>query len=359
MQHLTNFMNTFVNSNILEDAKKNYILFTDIGRDCDDTLALIYMLYSHISNKLRVKGIVVSGACLEERYDIVIYWLMRFNITDIAVIMSRDLKDNNCCITKNDLKCIKPYDEKEQNKVNEYKTKITTSNLLELLTNVKPINILAISSLTPLADLITYFPNKHLNIDKIYIQGSGLIENGKLIPDLREKEGSYNLKLDKLSSNIVFNKYGDELEFVFLGKETAYLINFNKKHFNAIDTASGINLSSQAEEGIINLTKDKPVFKRVFGNNFPKDFNMDDEEMFKEDNKFLSFLNKYSNPYDLILVYLAVYPELFQNPEILTTDKGSQHIQYNIKDDKEFKKSVEDMTETLLNSILTGCVFMM
>ena len=66
----------------------NYIVITDIGRDTDDTLALIILLYLHKKNDINLSCIAVSGAKLELRANSVYYWLYKFNITNISVVLA-------------------------------------------------------------------------------------------------------------------------------------------------------------------------------------------------------------------------------------------------------------------------------
>jgi len=46
---------------------KNYILITDIGRDTDDTLALIILLYLHKIKKIKLLTIAVSGGKIKKQ----------------------------------------------------------------------------------------------------------------------------------------------------------------------------------------------------------------------------------------------------------------------------------------------------
>ena len=68
---------------------KKYILITDIGRDTDDTLALLILLKKHKNNIIKLLAICVSGAKLNERANSVYYWLNYYNITDISVITGK------------------------------------------------------------------------------------------------------------------------------------------------------------------------------------------------------------------------------------------------------------------------------
>ena len=102
---------------------KSYILITDIGRDSDDTLALIVLLYYHKISKIKLLSIAVSGAKLIQRANCVFYWLSYYKIDDISVIIPLqeelifdpiDIDDKTKRIIKDidSNVCILPYDEK-------------------------------------------------------------------------------------------------------------------------------------------------------------------------------------------------------------------------------------------------------
>ena len=142
---------------------KKYILITDIGRDTDDTLALLILLKKHKNNIIKLLAICVSGAKLNERANSVYYWLNYYNITDISVITGKgeefifqpiDVDEKTKKIIKeiDSNICILPY--KKNEKINDMKKNITTYNNLEEFfknnENIYNIYILCISPVRPL-----------------------------------------------------------------------------------------------------------------------------------------------------------------------------------------------------------------
>lgn len=122
---------------------KKYILITDIGRDTDDTFALLILLNNHKKNIIKLLAICLSGAKLDERAKSIYYWLNYYNIKDICVVIGKgeeliiqpldvDEKTNKI-IKENDSNiCILPYEKIEKNK-NMEKDIIIYNNLEEFL----------------------------------------------------------------------------------------------------------------------------------------------------------------------------------------------------------------------------------
>lgn len=428
-----------------------YILITDIGRDTDDTLALLILLKKHKNNIIKLLAICVSGAKLNERANSVYYWLNYYNITDISVITGKgeefifqpiDVDEKTKKIIKeiDSNICILPY--KKNEKINDMKKNITTYNNLEEFfknnENIYNIDILCISPVRPFERCLRKNPELIKHIKNIYFQGNAYIDNGKVIADIRPNGlGAYNFGNGFPNSNIIqeetqyvmdlLNKYKDK-KLYFLGKNAAYLIEFNYKDF-----VSKINkkLGKLAIKKTILFAKNLPnVFNIVFKNNIIKSrkkqlvnkyikhilkfinnkkskINIDIEklkkriilnqnnvakyeylkkellnksndinnlnninnvnntdyinssykifiEYFVDENNiynkyttaFLKTINKISNPYDLVLIYLALYEDFFDLTKSKfkmlngnTYNKNIRHIHFNEKDKLIFKKS--------------------
>jgi hypothetical protein len=293
----------------LSNRKKNYILITDIGRDIDDTLALLALLYYHKIEQINLVAIFVSGFEIGKRAKLVLYWLSIYKIYNIPIILSKDYIDQtndktSPTVIKNQQKCILPencdaiissFIAAIDHNANDFKNKTSNEFYLSLLSNilnnstideinynlymnkinklfvsntnnVEKISILGIGPLRPLIEeILLSIKDK---IENIFIQGSGKINNKLLVPDLE----AYNLKLDgfgTLFSENVFVLYQDK-NFYFLGKATAYLFKFNAEDFKEIDNILNLkninSLANQAIEGIIHFIKTgSPGFKAVFG----------------------------------------------------------------------------------------------
>ena len=164
---------------------KSYILITDIGRDVDDTLALIVLLYYHKIGKIKLLTIAVSGAKLQQRANCVFYWLSYYKIDDISVIipLQEELKFDPIDIddkTKRIIKevdsnvCILPYDEKTIN-INLLKKNIKVYASLNDFFNTNNdtnINMLIIAPVRPLYTCLIINPKVIDRINNIYFQGN-------------------------------------------------------------------------------------------------------------------------------------------------------------------------------------------
>ena len=268
-----------------------YILITDIGRDTDDTLALIILLYLHKIKKIKLLVIAVSGAKLENRTNSVVYWLSKYSITDISVVSSIneefvfspiDIDERNNKIVK-DIDsniCILPYND---NKVNIENAK-KNINIYDDLTSYfnynkeNDINIIAIAPIRPLYNCLINNSKIIDKISNIYFQGNVYYEKKSIIPDIRAGgKGAYNFGNGFPNSEEIKNetkyvidlfnkKYAkkDNNKLYFLGKNTAYLIEFNYKDFNFIDK----DIAKLSIKKTLLFAKNLPdIFNMVFKNN--------------------------------------------------------------------------------------------
>lgn len=337
---------------------RNFVLITDIGRDIDDTLALIALLHQHKEQKINLKAIVVAGYALDKREKLIYYWLRKFGINELSddrkipVFITPGIWQTTA---ENDLICIYPDDMPDDDVLydfmDDYKDK-TLSRLLnthlehdtkytcntdEIFNNfiqkTDNLEILCIANITWVNHLlqarILSKSNIQQKIKKIYIQGAyhvtGKDASGQDILEPLD----YNMSLDKNAATLVINELKSIIPFTFLGKYTAYLIKFHNEEFNEFDNTFGINLKSQAIFGLFKLyVTNKAIFDRVFESDIKsadvlstleKDKNtltlLYKSKPFNHKHPiiidFVNALYKISNAYDLILVYLALNEEQF------------------------------------------------
>lgn len=268
-----------------------YILITDIGRDTDDTLALIILLYLHKIKKIKLLAIAVSGAKLKNRTNSVVYWLSKYSITDISLVSSLneefvfspiDIDERNNKIVK-DIDsniCILPYNDNKVNIENAKKNIKIYDDLTSYFNYNKEndINIIAIAPIRPLYNCLINNPKIIDKISNIYFQGNVYYEKKSIIPDIRGGgKGAYNFGNGFPNSEEIKNetkyvidlfnkKYAkkDNNKLYFLGKNTAYLIEFNYKDFNFIDK----DIAKLSIKKTLLFAKNLPdIFNMVFKNN--------------------------------------------------------------------------------------------
>ena len=268
-----------------------YILITDIGRDTDDTLALIILLYLHKIKKIKLLAIAVSGAKLKNRTNSVVYWLSKYSITDISLVSSLneefvfspiDIDERYNKIVK-DIDsniCILPYNDNKVNIENAKKNIKIYDDLTSYFNYNKDndINIIAIAPIRPLYNCLINNPKIIDKISNIYFQGNVYYEKKSIIPDIRGGgKGAYNFGNGFPNSEEIKNetkyvidlfnkKYAkkDNNKLYFLGKNTAYLIEFNYKDFNFIDK----DIAKLSIKKTLLFAKNLPdIFNMVFKNN--------------------------------------------------------------------------------------------
>ena len=269
----------------------NYIVITDIGRDTDDTLALIILLYLHKKNNINLSCIAVSGAKLELRANSIYYWLYKFNITDISVVLALneefsfkpidiDEKTNEIIKDVDSNICILPYnDDKTGDNINIFIRNIKTyNNLYEYFAeNPQNIDIIAIAPIRPLYTALNKNSKLINKIDNIYFQGNAYYYKKSLMPDIRaEGRGSYNFgngfpnkeEIMKETKYVIdlFNKSqkSKDNKLYFLGKNTAYLVEFSENDLYKIDK----QIAELTITKTLLFAKSLPdVFNLVFKNN--------------------------------------------------------------------------------------------
>jgi len=343
---------------------KNFILITDIGRDIDDTLALIVLLSLHKQNKIKLPIIVAAGYNVETRVKLIYYWLKKYNINDISVIPCKKLTNKN--IDPDNSFCFEPTDDIYDTidtfiseYVNSYKN---INEYLSSLENEK-CNILGIANLACLLDIDEeYYPF----LNTLYIQGSFKVEYStdnsttKIIPN----DADYNLNIGKYPqyldlSKEVFEKFSSITQFKCVGKNTCYLTEFREDDFQQIDKVVGSTLKNQVEDGLIKFSQ-SPFFTLVFPNNLnvdiksmkeylnnfkdqitnnatinPEEIIIEAIDEFKNDvnthrELFLKLLNKYSNSYDLVLVYLALQDNRLVSQKVFNETVITMRAKYSV-----------------------------
>lgn len=311
---------------------KNYVYITNIGKETDDILTLFTLLYHHINKNINLEAIVVSGCFVEERYNIMVYWLMKFNVNNIPVIISRDIR-NLSNIKDDDMTCNKPYLYTDIKHILEFKKIIPKKSLISVLTGSKRVDILCTSALTALADILLYNPYDKYNIDTVYIKGTGYVSpDNILLPDLTN-QNNYYFNLDKDSTKLVFKSLRNKVSFVFIGNELPNIIKLTKNDFYKFDelTYHNLHLTVNIENELINKLKDKKKFEEEFYNIFPEYYILNDNRYYKN-RLFLNYIDKYLSPYSLTLIYVALYPHIFDKPIIFKLDNNIYCKQFDTYD---------------------------
>jgi hypothetical protein len=215
---------------------KPYILITDIGRDIDDTMALLVLLHQHIQKKIKLLGIVVSGMELTKRKHIAYYWLHKFKIYDIPVVLSQKSFDhlhvqhidNRVCIlpdNENEMKEAIDFVIQEQNKNNVINIKKITNIITEYNKSIDSIKKKIIynesSSDNTLEKAIGQYNYDILISNHAFESDKSLINNGYLM-----KADTYN--------NPIWNI--DKIDIICISSLSPLLEVLESKLMNKINT---------------------------------------------------------------------------------------------------------------------------
>jgi len=279
------------------------LLFTDIGGDIDDILAL-YCLLS-FSNDLDLMGIVVSGGAHAKRAFLCRELLKKLNINHIPVI---EPLDGDLFESSHEFSMPEEF-EKEWQSFTSITMSTNSADSSQFIINAVNENfgnivVLAIGPLTALANAIQVDSHFTKGISKFYIQGQVLLPvTSKLEPDV---VSSYNLREDKEASYIVFNNLQkNEVTFVCIGKYAAYQLPISKDFFEewSLSNRTPINLLAYVRKTLYSMWRRAPDLVYQI-------YKVPDE--FRHEQKWFNWLSNISYPYDPLLVISLVKPDLFQ-----------------------------------------------
>jgi inosine-uridine nucleoside N-ribohydrolase len=226
---------------------KNLLIFTDIGDDIDDSLAITHLIKHTAHN---ICGIVLTHGDIEHRYQEITTLLSHLGTT-IPLIKGSSL----------------PLAQNEDD--------TTSQHLLQHIPANMPITVLCLCAATDLAKTLIHMPTVKKQIEHIWYQWTITTENNQHVADL----SSYNFRTDPkaiaycLDSNIPFS---------FITKQQAYAQPRREKEFLNFTDSPAINnyLLTKAHERQLRFQQLNPT-KRA--------------EIYGHDATILSF------PYDLLV----------------------------------------------------------
>jgi len=314
------------------------IIVTDIGRDIDDTIALLVCLSLHKQKKIQLCGIVGTGGAGFARACICRWWLRRFGIADSEVRIAADLSSGMeaCFVPEGTLKnpFVGPipkhfacgasveleYDPDDKNpKLSErrQRPKATKHNAeifaLEHDTSgvdkggalifdaakvfKKELQITCIAPMSPVKKAMLGADGKADPARVKVLQGIGkLLIQGQAIetPDgLQHDKQAFNLRQDEEAAAFCFKRMQDTVPFSLLGKFAAYKVSLYRKDFETFDQilAAGRPAGTLKEDEAHEMTRAAKDNLNVFRVNNPELFyklypvskeNRNDRDWFKD-----------------------------------------------------------------------------
>ena len=256
------------------------IVVTDIGRDIDDTVALLVCFSLHKQKKIQLCGIVGTGGAGFARACICRWWLRRFGVADSEVPVAADLSKGleACFVPEGALKC--PFvgptpktfacganvdleydpDDKNPNVSQRRQRPKATKHNAEIFALAhdargfdkgaalildaakvfkKELQLTVIAPMSPVMKAMLGADGKADPARMKVLQGIGkLLIQGQAIetPDglLHDKQ-AFNLRQDEVAAAFCFKHMQDTVPFALLGKFAAYKVSLYRKDFDAFD----------------------------------------------------------------------------------------------------------------------------
>ena len=286
------------------------LLLTDIGRDIDDTLALIALQGLQRRGKIRLVGVVGTGGAGIDRARVVRWWLRRFHIADHDCPVAY-------CRSEGKLACAIPAG-----------TPVTAdaalvdgsaaAMIVDLArAHAHRLVIFAIAPLAPLADALADAADLKLlrsNVHSLWIQGQVKLEAaGRLSPDF----ASFNLRENRQAALTVFNALQDYVPFRLLGKHAAYQVPLTPSDFSRWDGVLGsTEMTDLAKRNLAIFRSENPAL-------FYKLYPVSEEQRTTAD--WFDALDVLSHPYDPLLAVFLTEGALF-DPTHETGAAGVEHM---------------------------------
>uniref|UniRef100_A0A6T8I448 Inosine/uridine-preferring nucleoside hydrolase domain-containing protein n=1 Tax=Hemiselmis andersenii TaxID=464988 RepID=A0A6T8I448_HEMAN len=303
-----------------------FLFVTDIGRDIDDTVALLALAAYEREGKIKLVGVVATGGAGVQRARLTRYWLRRLGYRDEDVPVAACLADGKpVCLLPDGV----PSEEDACLFRGESEGRAAAELCLALADlHQGRLNVLVIGPASALGEAVSKEGDAERlrrGIARMHIQGQATVgAEGRLEPDF----AAFNLSENKEAATVVFDKLQDHMPFVLLGKHAAYRVTLTREDFMAWDVAAGTNtITEQANKGLAAFRKDMPdVFYRVYP--VPEDKRGDDVWF-----KTLTYI---SHPYDPLLTVAANHNDLFQpvrvpNPKLPGSAK--EHLLIGMKNE--------------------------
>lgn len=292
------------------------LLVTDIGRDIDDTVALLSIsTYEREEGLVKLVGVVATGGVGESRARLARFWLRRLGYAD------EDVKVAACLAPGHEVSniCVFPAAKGvpgslEEAAAYEGRSKDTAASdlIVELAeAHAGRLVVLVIAPLTPIARAMGSEEGKaalERGIAKLYFQAQTNVVfleegSGEGRARLEPNMAAFNLREDGEASAKVFERLQERVPFVLVGKYAAYRVQLEKSDFEEWDSAAGEALMLPQVEAWLSEFRGKnpEAFYSVYP--VPEE-KRGDEEWFRA-------LRHVSHPYDPLLVLCALRPGLF------------------------------------------------
>ena len=262
------------------------LLITDIGRDIDDTLALLTI--SGYREEIELVGVVATGGNGANRAMLAKSWLSHLQLDKVKVC---------ACLADGKSEIEFPTFLKRRKNKSPIDARTLITDLLRKYSHT--LRIVAIAPLSPLLPLVREKQTLDLlreNTNSIFIQGQFIQQGDKILPDI---QNAYNLRIDANASRQVFEKLQHDIPFRFLGKHAAYQVSLTPRDFASFDMILPY-MSDMAKQFLRPFRNRRPeLFRKLYGGN-----HVDDE---------FENLDALSHPYDAALIVTLVHDHVLRD----------------------------------------------
>jgi inosine-uridine nucleoside N-ribohydrolase len=279
---------------------RRVLLLTDIGRDVDDTVALLTLLGA--APDLVLTGIVTCGGCGAERVRLLRQWLKALGAPPtIAVADGGDTASAAAAHCHSPFAADAPGSGRGESATNLIRRCAQTYGSRLLIVAIGPLGPLAAA----LEDAYTLAACKRIG---------GLLIQGQAVPSadaaarLAPSADAFNLREDMEAAHAVFEALQDHVPFTLLGKHAAYRNGLTCEDFrswSALLRSGAVDLFEMAKDQMNGFRTAAPdAFYKVYA--VPPEERTDDRWFCALPNDIIC------TPYDPLLVLCALRPELFE-----------------------------------------------
>lgn len=318
-----------------ENHKTPILIYTDLGTDVDDALAITYV---QGSQALDLVGIVTTHMIPDRRAMIAKAMMDSFGQSKVPISagsifsLGREHKELHDYLLRTLLEDIPVQG---QGIIDTFPQGVDL--ILEMIErHGKNLVISGQAPLTDLAKAINRDERTFARLGALYIQGHTDVIGEKLKPN---PEG-YNLREDMQAAEIVFEMQ-DRIPMTIVGKFPAYVVRLGRQDFAQLESTGhrvGRYLKIHAEKSLASYSKTEETFRRVF--QVPPDVSVEEA---------LSKMENISNPYDALVAMAIARPDLFEAQQVGQHRLiGMTAATHGIKNPEEAKKH---LMETMLYAL--------
>ena len=238
-------------SNSITTAASNVVVVTDIGKDIDDTIALLFLMELHKKNIINLKAVITCGGRTSDRAKVASILLRHvLGTNNIIIIHGSDVRVDDSAFLNSDVLTHPISDD------------INISNETHQIDCV--LNDSHVVCLGPVTDIASNITLKN--------KPKSLLIQGQATKSLQPDPESYNLRCDIEAAELLF-KRGRELNIpiVLLGKYAAYECPIKQEHIEYIKLCRSElpwDLRSVVLETLQEFVKDESspeILKRAYG----------------------------------------------------------------------------------------------